>query len=221
MRRSIPLLLISFIAALACAFTQSARAGGGNYTFVGGTAAERAQVVSALNASSFDWGLIPQTISVNIGPYGSSYASYGAVFLDASLLDSGEFSWGVVQHEFGHEVDFFLLDSAKRAILQQALGGKDWCYEVPGLQHSDHACERFASELAWAYWPSPQNSMRPTAQNMEGGEMPVAAFRTLLAQLIGAPNTVQAPTSEKAFAPPASSTPAKPAATKPKPARHK
>ncbi|HEX3807418.1 MAG TPA: hypothetical protein VHV52_11635 [Gaiellaceae bacterium] len=215
MRRT-ALLLLLLAASLACAFTQNARAGGGNYTFVGGTPAERAQVVAALNASSFSWGLIPQTITVNIGPFGTSYASYGAVFLDASLLDSGEFSWGVVQHEFGHEVDFFLLDSAKRATLQQALGGKDWCYEVAGLQHADHACERFASELAWAYWPSPQNSMRPTSQDNEAGGMPPAAFRALLAQLIGAPNTVQQPTTVKAFAPATTSTaPAKPKA-KPK-----
>jgi hypothetical protein len=210
------LLLLLLAAVVACAFTQSARAAGGNYTFVGGTPAERAQVVAALNASSFSWGLIPQTITVNIGPFGTSYASYGAVFLDASLLDSGEFSWGVVQHEFGHEVDFFLLDSAKRATLQQALGGKDWCYEVPGLQHADHACERFASELSWAYWPSAQNSMRPTSQDNEAGGMPVAAFRALLAQLIGAPNTVQEPTTVKAFAPATTSAaPAKPKA-KPK-----
>jgi hypothetical protein len=209
MRRTL-LTLFIVAATTACAFTHGARAAGGPYTFVGGTNAERAQVVAALNASSFDWNLLPQSITVNIGPLGTSYASYGAVFLDASLLDSGVFSWGVVQHEFGHEVDFFLLDSAKRAVLQQALGGKDWCYETPGLKHSDHACERFASELAWAYWASPQNSMRPTAQDPEAGSMPVAAFRALLAQLIGAPNTVQPPSTVKAYAP------ATPAAKRPK-----
>src|SRR5581483_11731376 len=98
MRRFILTLLV-FAAAAACACTHGARAGGGSYTFVGGTDAERAQVVAALNASSFDWNLLPQTITVNIGPFGTSYASYGAVFIDASLLDSGVFSWGVVQHE--------------------------------------------------------------------------------------------------------------------------
>ena len=40
-------------------------------------------------ASSFDWGLIPSTITVHIGAYGDSYSTYGKVFLDASLLDSG------------------------------------------------------------------------------------------------------------------------------------
>jgi len=202
--------LILLTAVLSCVFAQAGKAAGGSYVFQGGTPSERTQVVSALNVSSFDWSLIPQTITVHIGAYGDSYSTYGNVYLDGSLLDAGEFSWGVVQHEFGHQVDFFLLDDAKRAILQQALGGKDWCYEVPGLQHSDNACERFASELAWAYWPSPENCMRPTPQDEEGGEMPVAAFRSLLAQLIGAPNTVEPPTTTKAYAPPVNvKTPAK------------
>ena len=30
----------------------------------------------------------------------------GQIWLDASLLDSGRFSWGVVQHEYAHQVDF-------------------------------------------------------------------------------------------------------------------
>src|SRR5581483_2255310 len=200
MRRAALILLTGV---LALAFAQAGKAAGGSYVFQGGTAYAQAQVVSALDVSSFNWSLIPQTITVHIGAYGDSYSTYGNVYLDASLLDSGEFSWGVVQHEFGHQVDFFLLDDAKRAILQQALGGKDWCYEVPGLQHSDNACERFASELAWAYWPSAQNSMRPTPQDDEAGAMPVAAFRTLLTQLIGAPSTATAPPSTvTAYAPP-------------------
>lgn len=184
----------------ALAFAPAALASGASYTFLGGTPAEQATVHAALDASSFNWGLLPQSIVVHVGAYGDSYSTYGAVYLDASLLDSGVFSWGVVQHEFAHQVDFFLLDDAKRAILQKDLGGTDWCYEQPGLKHSDHGCERFASELAWAYWPSAENSMRPTAANDEAGAMPVAQFRTLLAQLIGAPTSV-APVTAKAFAP--------------------
>jgi hypothetical protein len=192
-------LFLTLVVALATGvFAESALAAGGSYAFDGGTAREQATVRSALNASSFDWSLIPRTITVHIGAVDGSYSTAGDVYLDASLLDSGRFAWGVVQHEFGHQVDFFLLDDAKRALLQQQLGGQDWCYETPGLQHADHGCERFASELAWAYWQSPDNSV----QGPEASGMPVAAFRALLAQLIGAPTTAAAaPSTAKAFAP--------------------
>jgi hypothetical protein len=180
---------------------QPALAGGGSYAFSGGTAKEQATVRSALGASSFDWSLVPKTITVHIGAYGDSYSTYGEVFLDSTLLDSGRFSWGVVQHELGHQVDFFLLDDAKRAILQQQLGGADWCYTTADLAHSEHGCERFASELAWAYWPSTDNSMRPSATNDEAGAMPVAAFRSLLAELLGVPSVAAAPAQTKAYAP--------------------
>jgi hypothetical protein len=198
MRRSyLPLLVMAILCGV---FAQGALAAGGSYTFVGGTAREQATVGSALNASSFDWSLIPRTITVHIGTYGDSYSTAGDVYLDASLLDSGRYAWGVVQHEFGHQVDFFLLDDAKRALLQQTLGAKDWCYQDPALKHSDHGCERFASELAWAYWPSADNSMQPSQCGGESAGMPVEKFRALLAQLIGAPSTVSTPPT-KAFAP--------------------
>ncbi|HVC86794.1 MAG TPA: hypothetical protein VNC40_05115 [Gaiellaceae bacterium] len=198
MRRTLITLLA---VALFGVFAQSALAAGGSYTFAGGTAQEQATVRAALNASAFDWSLIPSTITISIGAYGTSYSMYGHVYLDRSLLDSGRFAWGVVQHELGHQVDFFLLDDAKRQVLEQALGGKDWCYTVPGLKHSDYGCERFASELAWAYWPSPDNVMRPASPTDEAAGMPVAAFRALLAQLISAPGMADPPLGVTAFAP--------------------
>jgi hypothetical protein len=197
MRRT---LLTLFSAISFFAFAQSALAGGGSYAFSGGTAKEQATVHSALEASSFDWSLIPQTIAIHIGTFGDSYSTYGQIFLDASLLDSGRFAWGVVQHELGHQVDFFLFDDAKRAQMLQLLGGKDWCYSISGLKHSDYGCERFASELAWAYWQSPDNSMKPTSSSDEAGSIPVAQFRAVLTQLIGAP-VVSQPSTTKAFAP--------------------
>jgi hypothetical protein len=208
MRRT---LLTLFTAICFFAFAQSALAGGGSYAFTGGTPKEQATVHSALEASSFSWGLIPRTIAIHIGPFGDSYSTYGNVYLDASLLDSGRFSWGVVQHEMGHQVDFFLFDDTKRAQLLTLLGGTDWCYSISGLKHSDYGCERFASELAWAYWQSPDNSMKPTGPNDEGGAIPVAQFRAALTQLIGAPVVQQAANSTKAFAP-APKVSAKPAA---------
>ncbi len=206
MRRTL-LTLISAICSFA--FAQSALAGGGSYAFSGGTPKEQATVHAALEASSFSWGLIPRTIQINIGTYGDSYSTYGQIYLDASLLDSGRFAWGVVQHEMGHQVDFFLFDDTKRAQLEQLLGGQDWCYSVPGLKHSDYGCERFASELAWAYWPSADNSMRPSSSTDEAGAIPVAQFRAVLTQLIGAPIVAQ-PSTTKAFAPATKHVAAKP-----------
>jgi hypothetical protein len=195
-------ILVILVSALAFGLlAQSALAGGGTYTFVGGTAREQATVRSALDASSFNWSLIPSTVTVHIGAYGNSYSIQGSVYFDASLLDSGRFAWGVVQHEFAHQVDFFLLDDTKRVELNTLLGGKDWCYSVPGLKHSDYGCERFASELAWAYWPSADNSLKPTSSLDEAGAIPVAQFRAVLAQLLGVPSVAAAPVLTKAFAP--------------------
>jgi hypothetical protein len=195
-------LLVTLVSVIAFGLlSQSALASGGNYTFAGGTPAEQATVHAALQASSFNWGLIPSTITINIGTYGDSYSTYGNVYLDSSLLDSGRFSWGVVQHEMGHQVDFFLFDDTKRAQLDTALGGQNWCYSVQGLAHSAYGCERFASELAWAYWPSADNSMKPGPGNTEAGAMPVVAFRALLAQMLGVPSVAAAPpVLTKAFA---------------------
>jgi hypothetical protein len=212
--RRVLLTLLSAISFFA--FAQSALAGGGTQAFSGGTPKQQATVHAALEASSFDWNLIPSTITIHIGPYGDSYSTYGQIYLDASLLDSGRFAWGVVQHEMGHQVDFFLFDAAKRAQLLRLLGGKDWCYSISGLKHSDYGCERFASELAWAYWQSPDNSMKPTGPNDEAGAIPAAQFRAVLTQLIGAPVVAQpANATTKAFAPAAPKT-AAPKTTAPK-----
>jgi hypothetical protein len=197
------IIVIGLTAALFGVLSQTAFAAGTpNLAFAGGTPAEQSTVRAALAASSFDWSLLPQQVTVHIGSYGSSYSTFANVYVDGSLLDSGRYSWGVVQHELGHQVDFMLLDDAKRATLQQQLGGADWCYTIPGLPHAQHGCERFASELAWAYWPSAENVMQPSQCNGESAGMAPAAFRALLAQLIGAPTTASTvPATTKAFAP--------------------
>ena len=189
------------VTAIMLALPGNALASGGNYTITGGTSAEQAQVHAALNASSFDWNLIPQSIQVQIESGVDSYASPGLVVLDAGLLDAGEFAWGTVQHEFGHQVDFFLLNDAKRALLEQTLGGQSWYYTIVGLAHSAYGCERFASLISWAYWPSPDNALKPRSSADEAGAMPPAGFRALLTQMIGAPNTVLPALVPKVFAP--------------------
>jgi len=179
--------LIAAVAALA--LSGVAQAAGGNYVFDGGTPKEQAQVRSALNASAFNWSLVPAQITVHIAPgLGTSDATPGELWLDSALLDSGVFSWGIVQHEYAHEVDFFLLDEAKRAALAPELGGQSWWQGAGApLAHGQLTCERFASTLAWAYWPSARNSMKPQSRNDESSAMAPAAFRALIAQVLAAP----------------------------------
>ncbi len=178
--------------ATALIISQSAFASGGNYVIQGGTASEQATVHQALNASSFNWGIVPQQISIVITPKPTSEATQGTIWLDPSLLDSGEFSWGVVQHEYAHEVDFFLLNDTERATIQADLGAQAWCWDTPGLQHNQYGCERFASTIAWAFWQNSQNCMSPAAISGESGGMNPAAFRALIVQMLG-PNAQNAP----------------------------
>jgi hypothetical protein len=177
---------IAGLALAAMIFVSPASGVGGRYTISGGTARERAQVRDALRASSFNWSTVPQTVRVEIERGAGSHATPGQIVLDADLLDAGIFSWGVVQHEFAHQVDFLLFDEADRADLESILGGTSWW---PGeeLAHGQLTCERFASTLAWAYWPSPANVMQPPAGGGdEASSMTLAAFRAVVNRIVRA-----------------------------------
>ncbi len=164
----------------------AAHAAGGTYVFAGGNAYERLQVHDALDASSFNWSVVPVTVTIHIGAPAVSEATPGNIYLDAGLLDAGEFSWGVVQHEYAHQVDFMLLTPDDRVTLAAALGTQTWCYDgTMQLPHSSYGCERFASNLAWAYWPSKNNCLRPMSSTDEAGSVAPDAFRALLASLLG------------------------------------
>jgi hypothetical protein len=188
--RSLRPLILLLSAAWILGSASPAAAAGGNYVFAGGTAKQQVQVKLALDASAFDWSLVPQQIVIHIGRTIDSQATPGNIWLDAGLLDSGMFSWGVVQHEYAHQVDFFLLDDEKRQLLDVELGGSDWCYGISGLAHARYGCERFASTLAWAYWPNAQNSMKPVNAKDESAAMAPAEFRQLMGIMIGAPTTL-------------------------------
>lgn len=136
------------------------RATGGRYAFAGGTPRQRGEVVHALQASTFDWQLVPARITIHIERGVTSQATPGEIWLDANLLHAGIFAWGVVQHEYAHQVDFFLLSARTRELLLRRLGGSAWCTETV-VRRDQLGCERFARTLAWAYWPSPENCMRP------------------------------------------------------------
>lgn len=173
---AMPLRLSSILAALALAAAPAAQAAGGHYSFDGGTRAERAQVRAALNASSFDWNVVPGPIVVHIAPNLVSSAAPNAIWLDARLLDSGRFSWGVVQHEYAHLVDFGVLTDAMREQLAPVLGGTSWW----GAGHDDLDGERFADYVAWAYWPSADNTLRPSVART------ATVFRATLSSLLQA-----------------------------------
>lgn len=188
MLRAARILLVTVLCALAVVPT--AAAAGGDYSFAGGTAAQRAQVTKALDASAFDWGLVPKPVTIHVARDGGSYSTPGHVWIESELLDAGVFSWATVQDEYAHQLDFFLFDDATRAELTGALGAKAWCHEVAGLRHNQYGCERFSSTLVWAYWPSRSNAYRPQSARDESAAMAPAAFRTLMGRLIGAPINV-------------------------------
>jgi hypothetical protein len=156
-------------------------AAGGRYVIDGGNVTERHAVVAALNASSFDWGAVPGTVAIHIVRGLDSYSSPGEIWLDADLLDAGTFAWGVVQHEYAHQVDYLRFDDGTRAQFQKLLGASEWCYgAAPLLDHATYGCERFASTLAWSYWQSPENCMKPTSPNDESAAVSPRRFRAAL-----------------------------------------
>jgi hypothetical protein len=186
-------LVVALLAALAAsaAVASPALASGGDYSIAGGTRFEQAQVHEALAISTFDWYVVETDVTIHIvRGLPQSYSIPGQIWLDAGLLDSGTFSWGVVQMEYGQQVQYSTLDPAMQAVLTGALGGSQWCYENPSVPMPLNACERFAATLAWAYWPSGVNSMKPAGVHDVSGSMAPAAFRTLLAHMIAAPDRI-------------------------------
>jgi hypothetical protein len=191
MRKSLALLGVLVCGLL---WAGSAAARGGRYVLDGGTPKEQAQVRVALQVSLFDWSVVPATVAIHLRRGSATYATRGEIWLDTRLLDSGIFAWGPIQHEYAHQVDFFLLDDAKRAELNAVLHGRIWSHDdsTAALGHSaDHAslgAERFASTLAWAYWQSPANSLKPASKKDESAAMSAGAFRALLERMLGIRN---------------------------------
>ncbi|MGH2994877.1 MAG: hypothetical protein ACRDON_06665 [Gaiellaceae bacterium] len=161
--RRLLLVLAMVVAALALPSTASAT--GGNYAFVGGSQEARTQVRAALEASSFDWDRVPVEVTIRITNCGCAGAKPGEIVLDEDMIVRSPFgpkyAWGIVQHEYAHQLDFFRFGPREHATLLRKLGGEAWCYEVKGLAHDDYGCERFATMIAWAYWPARANVQRP------------------------------------------------------------
>jgi len=152
------------------------------YSFDGGTARERATVRAALAASGFDWRAVPAEVTIHVIPGGGCSAVPGQIWLGSEMLAHGRDAWGVVQHEYGHEVDYFLLGSRVRARLESLLGGKTW-WPDGRFRHSEYGAERFASTLSYAYWPSPHNVLLRDAR-AEARAMSPARFRRALGRIL-------------------------------------
>lgn len=177
--------VIGMVAVLALPAPAAAR--GGDYLLEGGSEAARTQVRRALDASAFDWGIVPARVVIHVGPGFPNRSTPGHIWLDERLLAAGRFSWAVVQDEYAHQVDFFLLDDDRRRSLAEKLGTSFWSRgEAPGLGHSEYGAERFASTLVWAYWPSRHNAYRPRSPRDEAGALAPSGFRSLLASLLPA-----------------------------------
>ena len=181
---------LAALIAAALVLPSTALAAGGDYTFVGATPSERSTVRAALNASSFDWNIVPNRVTIHVDEVGTSHSRPGHIWLDRDLLASGRFAWATVMDEYAHQVDFAVLDPLRRSILQQRLGASAWCYEIAGLAHSSYGCERFSSMVAWAYWPSKESSYRPESPSDESAAMPAREFRQLLSSLVGVPSAL-------------------------------
>jgi hypothetical protein len=69
---------------------------------------------------------------------------------------------------------------------------------VSGLAHRRYGCERFASTLAWAYWPDRRNAQRPTSARDESAAMKPARFRAVVSRLIGFADPFAAQTKSRA-----------------------
>jgi hypothetical protein len=110
------------------------------YSFDGGTQRERATVRSALAASAFDWWVVGREVTIHIIRSGSCSAVPGQIWLDSRMLAHGRDAWGVVQHEYGHEVDYFLLNAESRARLETLLGGKTWWLDGR-FRHNQYGAE--------------------------------------------------------------------------------
>ncbi len=182
LRRVLPLVIV-----LLGLLPGTALAGGGDYVFDGGTARQQQSVRDALETSAFDWDLVRERVTIHVGAYGTSHSTPGHVWLDARLLDAGTFAWATVMDEYAHQVDFFVLDDERRALIAERLGVDAWCYDTADTAHGAFGCERFASMVAWSYWTSAANAYRGSA---ETSALPAAEFRALLAELIGAPRGI-------------------------------
>ena len=171
---------------LALALAPPALAKGGHYAFDGATPAQQDTIRKALDASLFDWSLVPWTVVVHVSTAApTAHTNRGEIWINPTVLGQGQASWTVVQHEYAHQVDFAFLTASDHATLLPVLGGKLWWLSLAtGYRHDEYGAERFASTLAWSY---SQDLGKPDAAPQPGSEsaaMAPPAFRAMLRSLL-------------------------------------
>ncbi len=162
---------------LALVFTPPALASGGHYTFSGGSSFDVRRYGQALRVSAFNWSLLEQVVTVRIAPGLASGAIPGRITPDAPTRQRRIF---VACRAARVRASGGLLPARRcgaRAVCREARG-PDVVSGRGRLPHGAYGCERFASTLAWAYWPSAQ--MRPMSPGDESAAMKPARFRALL-----------------------------------------
>jgi hypothetical protein len=119
---------------------------------------------------------VPVEVTIQLVDCGCAGSRPGVIVLDETLLESPPYgpayTWGLVHHEYAHQIWWYVLDDVERTFLQERLGGTDLCFEQRGLPHDAHTCERFANTLAWAYWPvegNPVQGERPSGRGSSAG----------------------------------------------------
>ena len=156
----------------------SALAGGGDYVFDGGTARQQAQVRAALEASSFDWDVVKRQVTVHVGAHGTSRSTPGHVWLDGGLLDTGRFAWAIVSTST-HTRSTSQCSTPPIVRGSAPLGAARLVLRGARPRPRDYGCERFATLVSWAYWPSqrlrPESA--PTSRREAGGRFRAAGAR--------------------------------------------
>jgi hypothetical protein len=146
--------------AVALTLAAPALASGGHYTVDGGTEFEQAQVRLALDVSKFDFDQVPDLIRIHIQPGETTESLPGDIWVGADWFKLTPTTWGFIQHEYAHQLDFFVLTAAQRAEAATLLGASRWDFDGE-LAHEDYGAERFASLLAYTFWPERTSAESP------------------------------------------------------------
>lgn len=154
-------LTAAVVAALA--FVGAAEAKGGNYEIVGATPTQQATIRDALEVSEFNWSVVPARITIRVSPDLANQAESvrGEIRIQSSFLDWGISAWASIQHEYAHQVDYYLLDNGRRDEALRVLG-LPFPWRDLSRPHDERGVEHFATMLSVAYWPSVLNLLRPT-----------------------------------------------------------
>lgn len=151
-----------------------------NFHFQGGTPQQQQSVLQAIKASTFNFALLPN-ITINITQGMNADATPGTINLDAGSLNpvNGDFYWATILHEFGHQVDWYLVNDQQRQTFLQAFGRQEWGQISPSEAHDQMGQEDFASAFALAFGGASAYAHLP-----EANVIPPTQFKQMLLAMI-------------------------------------